>query len=364
MNGEERPSVIRKSADLVKDEWASLIEKRGKISEAVVLEVTNGCSAGECSHCYLFAKKGGGEEMSSDLAFSILNGLSQAENKPAEIWITGGEPGIYPSLPEVAERASGLGFSVLVVTNGEPFEKMDLIEKVAPFVDGMAVTLRSFSPFAHQLMMGGIPSDLLEEAKKHWQRNPFDPPEEMVQEMKTAGVSIERFFTIDHHGRSMQALRNLQEYNEAVLREGGKAVRIELNHDVFNCRADEGGHGELYRMLRGLKREEGIEIDNVYLQILSVSGRAIESLEDQLPQIAWLTPSTETIIAYLKDQKDCIKERLIKGETVWVDPIPQAILNQLEAQGIGTKEIPGYQPEATPAFDVKGNLRDNVLYLA
>jgi hypothetical protein len=104
-------------------------------------------------------------------------------------------------------------------------------------------------------------------------------------------------------------------------------------------------------MLSGLSKEEGIIIDNVWLQVLAISGRAVESLRRQLPQICWLRPSAETTLTYIRDQKAARAEGLIKGDTVWIDPIPRPIFKQLVVRGIRLEEIPGYRPEATPAFE-------------
>lgn len=353
----ESPEVI-KLPDIVASEWNALVEKKGEIPSAVVLEVTTGCSAGECSHCYISAKAGSGEEMSSQLAFSIFEGLVRGGNQPPEVWITGGEPGIYSHLPEVAKYADNLGFSVCIVTNGEPFANMELVEQVAPFVTSFAVTLRSFLPLQHQIMMQEIPTEVFREAVEHWKQYPFDPPEEICKDLKPKGVSVSEFFTQDHHGKTLQTIRNLKAYDQG----SGRRVNIDLNHDVFNCWLDSRGHGELYRILSGLKKEEGIIIDNVWLQVLAISGRAVQSLRNHLPQICWLTPSTETILTYIHDQQAVKTEGLLRGEAVWIDPIPKRILDQLSAKGIGMEEIPSYRPEATPAFDVRGNLRGDVLY--
>lgn len=358
MNSKEKLLGVIKTPDLIENGWNSLVEKRREVPRAAVLEVTTGCSTGKCSHCYASAIVGKGEEIPPELALSILEGLSQAENRPNEVWITGGEPGIYSYLPTVAKSATELGFIVCIVTNGEPFANMALVKKVAPYVDSFAVTLRSFLPLQHQMMMGEIPPEVLRDAVRHWGEQPFDPPEEICRDLKKTGVSVSEFFIRDHHGRTIQALRNLKEYNGR----GGERVNIELNHDVFNCWVGPEGHGELYRMLSGLKKEEGIVIDNVWLQVLAISGRAVESLRRQLPQICWLAPSAETILVYIQDQQKVKEEGLLRGKAVWIDPIPLPILQRLKAQGIESEKIPGYRPEATPAIDVRGNLRSDVLY--
>jgi MoaA/NifB/PqqE/SkfB family radical SAM enzyme len=179
METEKKHPTTVEIQQLIRDEWDLLVERRRNVPGAAVVEVTTGCSAGKCSHCYASAVAGRGEEMPLELVFSILGGLSQTGNRPNEVWITGGEPGIYPYLPTVAKSATELGFVVCIVTNREPFADLKLVEKVAPFTTSFTVTLRSFLPLQHQMMMGGIPPKVLGEAVRHWGEQPFDPPEEI-----------------------------------------------------------------------------------------------------------------------------------------------------------------------------------------
>ncbi|MDP2860540.1 MAG: radical SAM protein, partial [bacterium] len=122
--GEAKYGESLPPADFFKGQWEAMVKRRGNSPAAAVLEVISGCSAGTCSHCYASATPGRGIEMSVELASTILKGLSRANTPPKEIWPTGGEPGLYHNLPEVSKIASDLGFSVCIVTNGEPFADM------------------------------------------------------------------------------------------------------------------------------------------------------------------------------------------------------------------------------------------------
>lgn len=81
-----------------------------------VLELTRNCNLG-CRWCYASSQhKAGGETMSKDKAFKVVDIL--ADSGIRQISITGGEPTLVTYLPELVERITSRGMIANLNTNG------------------------------------------------------------------------------------------------------------------------------------------------------------------------------------------------------------------------------------------------------
>lgn len=116
----------------------------------ISFEVTNRCNL-HCLHCM----------NKSDNLASTLDGLSwesmsqlldeMAENNVNELYITGGEPTMYPYFEKLVEKSKRLGMDTLLATNAydiEPF--MDIIKK---YVDIVFVSIDG-SEYTHNRFRG------------------------------------------------------------------------------------------------------------------------------------------------------------------------------------------------------------------
>lgn len=106
------------------------------------IEITNSCNM-KCKHCMNWSVKDSKEGFSKEEILKLIDDLYK--NKTEEIYISGGEPLLYPYIDEVILYANSLGIKVTLATNALEIPKhMDAIKKgvqlVSISLDGIGET--------------------------------------------------------------------------------------------------------------------------------------------------------------------------------------------------------------------------------
>lgn len=161
------------------------------------IEITNACNM-KCKHCMNSSGKNAKGGLEKENALKLIDELY--ENKTEEIYISGGEPLLYPYIDEVILHANSLGIKVTLATNAFEIPKhLEVIKKgvqlVSISLDGIGLTHDNFR---------GIPGafdncvnvfKLLKEnnvktriSAMIWKEN-IDQLEEMISIAKSYGVS-------------------------------------------------------------------------------------------------------------------------------------------------------------------------------
>jgi radical SAM protein with 4Fe4S-binding SPASM domain len=115
--------------------------------------LTYGCN-NACAHCYNEPDRFGMATLSPENWFYVLDKL--AEIGIPHIILTGGEPTLYPHLPELIRYANELGLIVGMNTNGRRFAGSDRLATTLAVagLNHVQVTLESCHPMVHDRMVG------------------------------------------------------------------------------------------------------------------------------------------------------------------------------------------------------------------
>lgn len=81
-----------------------------------VLEITSACNL-RCSHCHARGGKPSPDELSTQEMKGLISSLAEV-NEFKMLVFTGGEPMLRKDIYELAEFASGIGFTIVIATNG------------------------------------------------------------------------------------------------------------------------------------------------------------------------------------------------------------------------------------------------------
>lgn len=110
------------------------------------IEITNSCNM-RCKHCMNWSIKNSNNGFEKDKILRLIDELY--ENNTEEIYISGGEPLLYPYIDEVILYANSLGIKVTLATNALEITKhLDAIKKgvqlVSISLDGIGKTHDNF----------------------------------------------------------------------------------------------------------------------------------------------------------------------------------------------------------------------------
>ena len=110
------------------------------------IEITNACNM-KCKHCMNGSGKNAKEGLKKEDILKLIDELY--ENKTEEIYISGGEPLLYPYIDEVILHANSLGIKVTLATNALEVPKhLEAIKKgvqlVSISLDGIGSTHDNF----------------------------------------------------------------------------------------------------------------------------------------------------------------------------------------------------------------------------
>jgi len=300
--------------------------------QIVVLEVTTECTVATCSHCYICAKeKGKGKYMSWEV-FNYWVDIFNKTKKPYRVIITGGEPTLHPRLKEILEKIHELNIKINLVTNGETLNNAVNWSEITPYINTIEISLRGDKSL-HDLFTLAADDPL-------WQEIPKDTD---FEKQMMIGKKLIQKRNIGHYATVIKTLKNL--------------MAIKNNHNFqLNLNIDIQAAADMVQCLNSLK-EEGIEIDNICLQVTQISGRA-KIYPNAIPNL-WRQPTAEMVTKYLDDANRVIKNKLIKGSIMIIDPVPKEIEDKLGLNKNYWKWL--YQPHTVPAISVNGYLRSNVL---
>lgn len=161
------------------------------------IEITNACNM-KCKHCMNGSGKNAKEGLKKEDILKLIDELY--ENKTEEIYISGGEPLLYPYIDEVILHANSLGIKVTLATNALEVPKhLETIKKgvqlVSISLDGIGSTHDNFRgvPGAFDNCINVF--KLLKEnnvktriSAMIWKEN-INQLEEMISTAKSCGVS-------------------------------------------------------------------------------------------------------------------------------------------------------------------------------
>ncbi len=156
-----------------------------------------------CAHCYSSSSPDAGPELSVD---SIVQLLAEAADEDFNaISVSGGEPLIYPALPNLLQAAKVLGYSATVTTNGLPLSERR-VDAIAPYVSLIAISLDG-APASHDRMRG-LPGA-------------FDKMRARLPLLRNADVPFGFIFTLTLHN-----LHELAEVADFAVNEGASLLQI------------------------------------------------------------------------------------------------------------------------------------------
>ena len=125
------------------------------VPHVVAWNLTKRCNL-ECAHCYISAGSWhlASEELSTEECFRVLDEVLEVNPNPMLI-LTGGEPLVRDDLEAIAERASSLGATVVVGTNGTGLTEKRIDSLMAAGIKGVAVSIDSLRPEYHDRFRHG-----------------------------------------------------------------------------------------------------------------------------------------------------------------------------------------------------------------
>lgn len=123
-----------------------VFRKRESDKFLAFIEITNSCNM-KCKHCMNGSSQNANQGFERDDILRLIDELH--ENKTEEIYISGGEPLLYPYIDEVILHANSLGIKVTLATNAlEIPNHLDSIKKgvqlVSISLDGIGKTHDNF----------------------------------------------------------------------------------------------------------------------------------------------------------------------------------------------------------------------------
>ncbi len=113
--------------------------------------ITSACNL-RCSHCYLDAGRRAQDELSTDEAFRLIDGMARAGTEL--LILTGGEPLLRADLPLLATRASGHGMAVVLGTSGTLLTRQRALDLAESGVAAAAISIDSLDPARHDAFRG------------------------------------------------------------------------------------------------------------------------------------------------------------------------------------------------------------------
>lgn len=293
---------------------------RHEIYDALVLEVTNGCSFGRCPTCYANCIPKGRRMSLAEVrgVFTTMQDLirqGKMDEMPKEIWVAGGEPTDHPDLLHLIREARRHVDYIALVTNGfalaDPKYAKQIVDRAVGLSE-VAITLNSASPEAHNYM---------------------------VQPIGTR-------YTVDG-GEWVQVVRGLVEVTKAaeVARRSDLTVAINLN---MNASIYEHSLQDLVKVVRSY----GGRIDKIIFQTMQMGGRAVDIKNRRYRQFQ--TVDEGMVKKYFDQAQRRIGSKDIR-EAILIDPLNKgrasAKLQQHPMWGVG----------ATPCVCADGRFEYNVV---
>jgi radical SAM protein with 4Fe4S-binding SPASM domain len=117
-----------------------------------VFEITNNCNL-KCSGCHANGGENLFEEMNTDEAKKVINGLAEIDDFRTIVF-TGGEPFLRKDFFELIRYAKSLGFYPIIASNGTLLSKEIVSELKRLGVTGVAISIDSVKPEKHDLLRG------------------------------------------------------------------------------------------------------------------------------------------------------------------------------------------------------------------
>jgi len=251
-------------------------------------------------------------------AEQIIKKLTNTQDKPSHILVTGGEPLIHQGLVEILQIIKAHGFNTTLVTNGELINKK-FAQQASEFIDNLEVTFRGYRNL-HDIMMQPADSELWKKANN-------------------IEKAIELHKDDSHYQKTLKGLKTMAEYSKGI--KLGLNIDAQINTDMEEIVQDLTNHG--------------IRVDYINIQIQQISGRAKKFFE--VPANKWRQLDAPAIEEYLKQAENLIQKKIIKNIGI-IDPIKQEIKDILPEKLLEKY----YSLEVSPAVNCFGNLRKNVLF--
>ena len=91
-----------------------VFRKRETSNYLAFIEITNSCNM-KCKHCMNWSAENSNEGFKEERIMNLIKELY--ENNTEEIYISGGEPLLYPFIDDVILYANSLGIKVTLATN-------------------------------------------------------------------------------------------------------------------------------------------------------------------------------------------------------------------------------------------------------
>lgn len=102
-----------------------------------------------CIHCVVAEKRKSGT-LSVPTIFKLIEEVPEGDI----IQITGGEPSIFPYLPDVLKKCKELGHETIVQTNATGFSDIELVKECASYIDHAHVAIHSCYTDIHDEIVG------------------------------------------------------------------------------------------------------------------------------------------------------------------------------------------------------------------
>ena len=102
-----------------------------------------------CRPCVIAEKRPCGS-LNENQIFELIDNLPEEVD---EVQITGGEPTLYPFLPEVLKRIKSKNINTIMQTNGTGFSDKELCEKCLPYLDHVHIAIHSCFPEVHDFIV-------------------------------------------------------------------------------------------------------------------------------------------------------------------------------------------------------------------
>ena len=141
-NYKELIDLFKSSRNIDKKVSPCVFRKRNSKRKLAFIEITNNCNM-KCKHCMNWSVKNANEGYSKEEIIKLLDELNELDTE--EIYISGGEPLLYPYIDDAILYANSLGIKVTIATNGLEIKKhLEVIKKgvhlVSMSFDGIGKT--------------------------------------------------------------------------------------------------------------------------------------------------------------------------------------------------------------------------------
>lgn len=310
--------------------WSDYVNSHGS-PDAVVIEATSYCNVNTCGLCYICNPNLPGKAHANPRTIANFTEAFQTTNScPDEIWLAGGEPTVNPELPSILDTIHTKlpKTPVHLVTNGIRLADPTYAQVIAKHTqpgDGVDITLGE-NETLHNLSM-------IRAEDKAWKGIADRTPADLVRD------GITQIGRINNWGKSFEAVVAVTKAMEAA---GKEDVSIGLNFTMNSAM-------NLTGLIKRLQ-EVGGRVDNVIFQVFQPIPNTPSHRSSE-----WLTPTSEMVKAYLEQAQQLIDAGLIMSAVI-IDPLPDGIVAELNL-----KDEPRYQPCATPAISVEGEVYPDVV---